>query len=474
MATTGREAHRGHPYPRMSQMPKETLGVLLAMVTLGWTGCAPAPEPPVVCDGCNVVLVIADTLRADHLASYGYARTTSPALDGFAADNLRFANARSPSACTFPSMNALLTSQPTFRFLNAETRPGIPDDIDALPTLLGEHGYATAAVSASPIVRRSPGNFNPVGGFGRGFDRFDEGCVWKGADCVNRRAKALLPTMSPPFFLYLHYMDPHDPYRPPAAFRGRFSARYDGLNDHVGAGDPNPFSAHVRGGGAPAALPSSDIDHLRDLYDESILAFDHGLAELLNLIEVAGRREDTIVVVASDHGESFLEHGRMKHCNHVHDSEIHVPLVMRIPPVIEPIVVETAASNIDIVPTLLDYLGIDQTGIALAGTSLRPWVERTSRSQSRLVYSIMGRQISATDGRFKLVLELAPRRYTLFDLRADPGETRDVSEDHPRVLRTFKIALERWLARSEPGSDDERLERGEEAEELLRSLGYLE
>ncbi len=444
------------------------------MIAVGLGACARIPEPPAMCAGCNLVLVIADTLRADHIASYGYSKTTSPALDGLAVENLRFANARSSSACTFPSMNALLTSQPTFRFRNAETRPGIPDDIDALPTLLRARGFSTTAVSASPIVRRSPGKFNPVGGFGRGFDQFDEGCVWKGADCVNRRVDALLPTLKPPFFLYVHYMDPHDPYRPPAVFRGRFSATYVGPNEHVGKGDPNPFSAHVRGGGEPAELPASDVDHLRDLYDESILAFDHGLAGLLGLLEVAGRRDDTIVVVASDHGESFLDHGRMKHCNHVYDSEVHVPLVMRIPPVDQSKVIEAAVANIDIVPTVLDYLGFDRTGLALAGTSLRPWIEPPAPPQNRLVYSVMGRQISATDGRFKLVMELAPRRYAFFDLQTDPAETHDVGADHPRIRRTFNIALERWLARSEPGTDEERVNRGEEAEELLRSLGYLQ
>ncbi len=454
--------------------PCAAWGVVLALVVAGGMACS-SPRPPSTCDGCNVVLVVADTLRADRLASYGYARVTSPSLDAFAAANIRFAYARSAAACTFPSVNSLLTSRPPFRFRDSATRPGIPDNLDALPTLLQNHGYVTAAVSASPIVRRSPGRYNPVGGFGRGFDRFDEGCTWRGAHCVNRRVRQWIPTLEPPFFLYLHYMDPHDPYRPPAAISGHFSNAYAGTNPRVAKGDPNPFSAHVREGGDPEALPGSDVAHLSDLYDESILAFDHGFAALLAMLDRAGRTDDTIVVVVSDHGESFLEHGRMKHCNHVYDTETHVPMVLRLPAVTSSRVVEPAVANVDLVPTLFDYLGLDASGLGFTGVSLRPWIEQPERAPDRLVYSAMGRQRSATDGRFKLVLELgATRRYQLFDLQEDPGETHDVGSAHPRILRTSKIELDRWIAQAEPGNDAERTRREREVEDELRALGYLQ
>jgi arylsulfatase A-like enzyme len=134
----------------------------------------------------NVVLVVADTLRADHLGSYGYHRDTSPNIDAFAKEALIFLNNRSQAACTFPSINSLLTSRDPFEFVDAdENRMGIPDDIPYLPRILKNQGYRTIAISTSPIMRKTPSGFNPTGGFGSGFDEFEE-VIWEPAEsCAN-------------------------------------------------------------------------------------------------------------------------------------------------------------------------------------------------------------------------------------------------------------------------------------------------
>ncbi|MGH9361061.1 MAG: sulfatase-like hydrolase/transferase, partial [Thermoanaerobaculia bacterium] len=184
----------------------------LAATALVLAACAGGGEPRPL----NVVLVLVDTLRADHLGVYGYRRPTSPALDAFAREAVVFTDARSQAGCTFPSVNSLLTSQLPERFLGQpEGRIGIPDGIPTLPEILRARGWATAAVSASAVVRRRPIRHNPHGGFGRGFDLFLEECAWKSAACVNERALAALDTLPRPFFLYLHYLEPHAPYRPP-------------------------------------------------------------------------------------------------------------------------------------------------------------------------------------------------------------------------------------------------------------------
>ncbi|HZI63486.1 MAG TPA: sulfatase-like hydrolase/transferase, partial [Thermoanaerobaculia bacterium] len=203
------------------------LGLLLA-------ACSPPPR--------NVVLVLVDTLRADHVGAYGYGRPTTPNFDAFAAQGILFERAWSQAACTFPSVNSLLTSRYPARFLGQPGGAmGIPPEQPALPEILGRAGYATAAVSASPIVRRTPTRFNPGGGFGRGFERFDESCLWRDASCVTARARAELGQLRPPFFLYLHYMDPHGPYQPPAGAPRRFAGKCAGP-DFICRGDPNPIA----------------------------------------------------------------------------------------------------------------------------------------------------------------------------------------------------------------------------------------
>jgi arylsulfatase A-like enzyme len=183
----------------------------------------------------NLLLVLVDTLRADHLSSYGYPRNTSPRIDAWAAENLLFESARSQAPCTFPSVNSLLTSRDPIHFHGRRGDDlGIPADFLSLPEILSERGFTTAAVSDSPIVRRTPSKYNTAGNFGRGFHTFDESCYAPNfhfdAACVNRRATLLLDELGQnsdsPFFLYLHYMPTHGRYQPPASHKRRFGLGY--------------------------------------------------------------------------------------------------------------------------------------------------------------------------------------------------------------------------------------------------------
>jgi arylsulfatase len=447
---------------------------LLSAVTLTcaflWTT---ACSRPVVHPEFNVVVVLADTLRADHLASYGYERQTSPFFDQLAGSWIQLVNARSQASCTFPSVNSLLTSRNVFRFYDEATRPGIPADIPALPEILGEHGYFTAAVSASPIVRATPSKHNLRGGFGRGFDIFDESCLWYQSTCVSTRAAKTLPRLREPFFLYLHYMDPHDPYTAMKEHRGSFAGSYQGEHPFIGAGDPNPIDALVRQGTAAETLSAADMGHLFDLYDEEITSFDFGLEKLIETLEANRLMERTIVVVVSDHGESFLEHGTIKHCFTVYDTETRVPFLLYLPRLEMPIRRTTWVENLDVVPTLLDYLGIDAEPYGLEGTSLRDVLE-SGETDKRRAFSSMASQRSVNDQRYKLIFDIARDRYKLFDLVEDPGETRDIAAENERVLKRLQHELHAWTGRVEKGEDDdERLRKAQEIEDELRDLGYL-
>jgi arylsulfatase A-like enzyme len=419
----------------------------------------------------NVVLVLVDTLRADHLSLYGYPRPTSPALDALAREAVVLSDARSQAGCTFPSVNSILTSQPPARFLGQpEGAIGIPADVASLPEILHAHGYATAAVSASAVVRRRPSRFNPTGGFGRGFDRFDESCTWRSAVCVNERALAALRALPRPFFLYLHYMEPHAPYLPPRFHRRRF-AQGRPEKRWVRRGDPNPIGRAIYQGAPDPGLTPADLRHLLDLYDEEIAFFDQQLGLLLAALRKEGLLENTILVVASDHGEEFLEHGHVKHCRTVFEPSIKVPLVLRVPGV-GPARLAAGAENLDVVPTLLDYLGIPAAEHRFAGASLRSAIE-TGRRVRPQQFSAQGAYRAAVGPRHKLVEDLASRRAWLFDLAADPGERRDVLAARRRAAAPLRAALRDWLARAE-GGGRRSLTLSEEADRRLRAVGYIE
>ena len=450
---------------------------ILLLGGLFWTSCSEdAPAGPAICEDCNVIFMLVDTLRADHLGVYGYERPTSPTLDALAEGGLTFLNAASQSSCTFPSVNSLLTSQYTFPFLDPETRPAVPDHIPYLPDILAANGYTTAGISASPIVRAKPGKFNPVGGFGRGFERFDDSCEWRRADCVHRLALEELDRQSDkPFFLYLHYIDVHDPYNPPPTIRGTFSSPYEGDHEFVEQGDPNPIQKLIREGQADALLTADDFQHLVDLYDEEILLFDGFLKNFLDELEKRGLREKTILVITSDHGEEFYEHQLVKHCGSVYDTETHVPLIFDIPVVTQPARVPYNVENTDVVPTLLDYLGIAvDPSWDLQGQSLRTLIEGGTRTEERFSYTAMGVHRGINDDRYKLIQNLGTSTYRLYDSENDPEQQNNVLETERRVFRQLQDRLHEWSREHEGDEEvDDRLKKAKEVEEQLRSLGYL-
>lgn len=452
------------------------LGLLVAALALLPLACRREPPRP-----RNVIFILVDTLRADHLGVYGYPRPTSPNLDAFARDAVVFRQARSQAACTYPSVNSILTSRYPAPFLGQPGQAlGIPAAIPSIAEVLQARGYDTVAISASAVVRKSPSRFNPGGGFGRGFGLFHEDCVWKSAACVNRAAfehlRPLAEKTGKPLFLYLHYLDPHGPYAPPSTFRGPFSGAPGAAQsdkNYIRAGNPNPIGDWLYKGAPDPGLTPADRQALIDRYDDEIAFFDSEFAHLLARLREAGLLEDSILVVAADHGEEFLEHGHIKHCRNLFDTSTHTPLLMRIPGV-RPGQVAAPVENVDIVPTLLDYLGIETAGLTLEGTSLRPLLSG-KEDEGHRQYASQGPWRAVSDGRFKLIHDLAAGNFALYDLQADPGEQRDVLRAERRTFHRLREDLTAWLGRAEgQWAASESVKRGNEAEKKLRSLGYLE
>ncbi|HVR96413.1 MAG TPA: sulfatase [Thermoanaerobaculia bacterium] len=451
--------------------------ILCLALALFAAACAPQDQDA---HPRNVLFILVDTLRADHLGVYGYGRDTSPNLDALAREAVLFADARSQASCTFPSVNSILTSRYTAVFLGQPDKTmGIPQGVPPLAEILRGRGYRTAAVSASPVVRKSPSRFNPTGGYDRGFERFHEDCLWKPAECVNRAALEQLNALNTddgrPFFLYLHYMDPHGPYAPPAEYARRFAIS-EPDKKFIRDGNPNPIGDMLYKGAPDPGVTPADLQHLVDLYDDEISYFDTRLAELIAALRESGRLDDTVLVLASDHGEEFLEHGHIKHCRTLFDTSVKVPLLMKVPGV-GASAVPHPVENVDIVPTLLDYLGIDTAGLTLEGESLRPLIEGEAPPPESGGHQLasQGPWRSVADDRFKLIQDLAAGSFALYDLDADPGETTDVLRRERRAFHELREALTAWLAITEgEAAAGESLRQAEEAEKKLRSLGYLE
>lgn len=437
----------------------------LAAFAIGLASCTtPAPQP-------NVVVLLVDTLRADRMSLYGYERATTPRLAARAATAVVFESARSQASCTFPSVNSLLTSRYPFHFYGQHGDTwAIPPSIPTLAQILARHGYATFAVSASSVVRATPSKVNRTGGYGAGFETFDESCERRDASCINARTLALARASRRPFFGYLHYMEPHHPYSPPPAWRNHFATPDVALPPPIRAGRPNPIltSLYTR---KEKKDWSREVAYLSDSYDDEIRYVDHALDKLIERLAKVDPDRDTVVVLAADHGEDFLEHGDLMHCRTLHDTTLHVPLVMWLPGV-SGRRIASSVQNVDIVPTLLDYLGIDAKGEAFEGRSLRGVIEGTAGPAP--AWAAHYSQRSLVDGHSKLIYDLDTGTARLFDIAADPGEQNDLAAATPDHVRELERKLLERVGATEGADPQSAARLSKDVQERLRAVGYIE
>lgn len=449
--------------------PCALIALLVALLAALLSGCAPKRPTR-----WNVVVLLVDTLRADRLDLYGYSRPTAPHLTELAKSGVTFLDARAQAGCTYPSVNSILTSRWPQHFVNGQDRYGmaIPPETPTLASLLGAAGYSTAAVSSSLIVRATPSSINRQGGFDRGFQSFDESCEERSASCVNDRAYDLLDRLHEPFFLYLHYLDPHQPYRPPAWYRKRI-ALHAPRKHWVRIGDPRTIYRRLYDHDPTAEFDTADVRQLSDLYDEEIAFFDERLGELLTRLRQDDLLSRTVVVLLSDHGEELYDHQQWGHCRDLaYETLLRTPLVLRYPGGPAGVARHGLALDLDLVPTLLDLLRIPYDPATFDGRSLRPLAER-DRPVEPFSFALQGSNRVASDGRLKLWLDLAGGAPRTYDVSADPSESALATSPDATALARLRSALAAWMERQEGGQNAENLRRAKETEAALRALGYL-
>jgi arylsulfatase A-like enzyme len=449
---------------------------VVVVAALAAVGCRRPPERP-----HNVVVLLVDTLRADHLSLYGYRRPTSPALDRLAAEATVFDRARAQATCTFPSVNSILTSRYPNAFLGQPGGAiGIPGDIPTLAQMLRARGFRTGAVSASSVVRATRSRRNPTGGYGAGFEVFDESCEGRAAGCVARRGRELAARFGEPFFLYLHFMDPHAPYDPPRPYRRQFAAARLPAPRFVRRGDPTPIQRMLYSGAPKVTLDAGSVGHLVDLYDDEIRYWDQEAAAFVDGLRRRGLLDRTLLVVLADHGEDLLDHGHWGHCRSLFTSTAWTPLLLRGPGVARGRRVPAVVQNLDVVPTVLDLLRVPAPA-GLAGRSLRPLLAGEGEvspaaampgGRRRFAFSSIGTLRSVDDGRFALITDLGNDEVRLY-AAADPGQRTDLAAAQPQQVARLRTILDAWMRRVE-GERKASAAAGEESLRRLRALGYLE
>ncbi|HUO87284.1 MAG TPA: sulfatase-like hydrolase/transferase [Thermoanaerobaculia bacterium] len=397
--------------------------------------------------GRDLLLVTIDTLRADRLGSYGAADAGTPHLDALAADGIRFANVYAPVPLTLPTHSVMFTGR--YPFTTGVRVNGIhrlAEGETTLAGLFGRRGYATSGtISAYVLTRRF--------GLAQGFDVYEDSLGMDNlfryfsevpADETRRRFGRWLDSRpaGKPFFAWVHLFDPHAPYRPPPPFSERF--------------------AH-------------------DLYQGEIAFVDRELGRLLDDLAARGL-EDTVIVVTSDHGEGFGEHGEEGHGLLAYDETLRVPWIVRAPGTLAGgRVIEERVSLYDLFPTLVDLFALDGDTTDLPGRSLGATLAGAPAPAAAEVYfeTLAGMTtkgwapltgLIAKAGADKLIAVPEPE---LYDLAADPGEHRNLVDERRRRVHELANRLEELTAGApDPEATTER-ELSDEDRRQLAALGYL-
>jgi len=463
----------------------KTIAVLAIVVFLAWcTYQIVKPRAPF-----NVILISIDTLRPDRMGVYGHrplGRSTTEFLDGFTASGARFDNAVSTTSWTLPAHYSLMTGVPydSHHVVRDRVPPSI--GLPMLAEVLHKAGYATGGFYSGPYL-------HPIFSFEKGFDVY-ESCMKHRtmydvdldrldakerqsvtttnmmlshkaitSETVTQKGLRFVKNNLPsdkdgqPFFLFLHYFDVHNDYLPPAPFDRQFGRPYNGWVTVEGdAFDPR-YSAD---------MDKKDLDRLLALYDGEIAWVDHNLRNLFEGIDELDPDilENALVIITSDHGEEFFEHGQLAHRRNLYQYQVGIPLIVVCPAEIGGnLTIDACATIYDVFPTVADYLGIE-TSDYVFGRSLRDAIDGVETSAPPAILELTDmpkphekdkrdrfrKHTSLIHGRMKLIhIEerqwseknlldfdgpLLGERFELFDLRVDPAESNNIADQKKDLL----------------------------------------
>lgn len=475
------------------ELPYDAEKARLIFITRGESTCSSFWANPVLFrkdrSGVNVILISIDTLRADHLGCYGYQRDTSPHIDALAEDGIRFANAYASSSWTLPSHVSLMTSLHGVHHQVYHDDERMDPELVTLAELFHSRGYSCAAFTGGGFV-------SPAYGFAKGFDTFDVGSGGvfhqDSAARIHRSVYGWIDRhQDRSFLLFLHTYQPHSPYSCPLPYKTMF------LDENSLFGQVDLF--HHLGGreNLYKSLPEAERQNLIDLYDGEIRYVDDRLiGPLVAQLKTLGLYDRTLIVFLSDHGEEFFDHGAWGHGQSLYDELLKVPLILKLPDSehrgAHP---ETIVSLVDVMPTLLEAMGWDIPLQALDGRSLFPVLEGKEAGDrifladigNNILGSHVPRKVATNRGRIKMILNegftpedleffrFAPPqrgRAELFDLAADPIESRSLADRQPGLANEIL----RWINDFYTGARKAQTQKAridQSVRDQLKALGYI-
>jgi arylsulfatase A-like enzyme len=422
------------------------LAAMLAASLLACGGEAEAPRP-------DVVLIVVDTLRADHLTHYGYQLDTARSLDAFAAQATRFTRCFAPAPWTGPSTASILTGLHPARHGTVAHGSRISDEATPLAERLRSAGWRTAGFSHNVNVSHHTG-------FDRGFEHWSgyESIHFPHAEEMTAEVRAWSAELTgEPFFLYLQPMSCHGPYRVPAAAERALLGRPPDDFFRFGKG----LNRRVRDGNVAERenVSQAYVTSLREQYDTAIRYTLDQVGAILDVLRERGRYDGALIVLTADHGEELFDHGGFGHAYSLHQENLHVPLYVKLPGQRDARVVDELVQLEDVYPTVMDLLRLSTTDTD--GVSLRPLLEgppdappldRGGRPHvATVAWDERCTARSILDWPYKLIdvessYEGAAGRLLLYDLASDPHERVDLAEREPEVVRRLSEELERALA----------------------------
>jgi arylsulfatase A-like enzyme len=410
----------------------------------------------------NVILITISSLRADHVSCLGYTRDTTPNFDAFAGENILFRNAFATSGWMMPAHGSIFTS--LYPTLHGATHidKSLGDEHFTLAEILSDNGYHCAGFCCNPRLDREHG-------FAQGFDLYDDYSVSimleslafgdkESVDINRQRTNALINDAAfrwlqnnthRPFFMFIHYYDNHWDYLPPSPYSERYDPDYNGPIDGTQIAREPLFSNP----------PSKrDIQHIIALYDGEVKQTDNDLGEILNVLQDTGVSDNSIIIIMGDHGEQFYEHGHTSHQG-IYEELIHVPLVVSIPSVRAKCkTIDSLVSQVDILPTILDYLQIPAPE-QYSGKSLRPLIEMREKSVNEYISAeYTGGAVpdcyAVRSIRYKYCQEAESEAFG-YDLAKDSGEQkRMVLDNFPKEIKALEENLGRFVKAKKPKQMD--------------------
>ena len=438
-------------------MSRSTSVVCAALVGLA---CGqPVPQPP------SVILIVLDTVRADHLSLYGYKRDTMPRLASWAETGTVFENAFSAGAWTLPGVGSILTGKYAAQHGAGVSGPSrLHDDVPTLAEILRANGYATGAIANVSFL-------DPAFGLNRGFEFYafdpagDESGTGR-ADVSVDLALGWLDGRTEPYFFMLHLFDAHRYYDAPEPARGAFTSAYaDGYDPETLATLESRVEAERRG----------DLDFHVAAYDEELLWLDMQIDRFLTVLAGQGSLDNSLVLLTADHGEAFREHHSIGHGGCLHSEIMRVPLVLWEPGRGGRGRSAVPVSTVDILPTVLEYAAVEP--LEGAGISLRG-VLHGEKPEPRAIFA--QNRFYSTDltaliqWPLKLIQDHKHQFRMLYDLQGDPGETRNMWDPgDPTVVRIVN-SMRREVRAIRQGRAGRDVEMSPEGVERLRALGYVQ